>query len=264
MNDNQVKDFFLKYITSESEFIPLGIVPSPALDLSTALNLYRNCYMSKLTGVLADRHQSIKNILGDELFKDIIFHFIKNNISKCWNINKYGTELNQFIKLEYPSLINDYPFLLDLMDFETSKELLFHTKIDKNLDILLDGKTIKKEFEIGQEKLSLIKIQFNPYINFVKSNFNIPEIYKAAINNTMEAPNNWNQSNSWIMYKENHIVYNKSISERVYQLCIILKNEVDLLTALSEIDQIVSLNQDKSDYSDIEDFFNFAKKLALQ
>jgi hypothetical protein len=80
------------------------------------LNVYINGYQYRLSDVVTEDYPVLKEYLGDDLFYDVIYNFIKNVQSTHFNIGRFALKLPEFLKQHLPK----DKFAHELCHLETS------------------------------------------------------------------------------------------------------------------------------------------------
>lgn len=218
-------NLFLKYITGESEFVPLELIPPKKLTDQECMDIYRNGYFARLSEVLGEHFCACWKILGDESFQDICTEYILNHPSSEWNINRYGKAFPAMINSNFAT--EDYPFIGDLASLEWNKQNLFHKKDDLGL-------TPEEVQKLGLGETAKIKLVSSMLIG--TSIYNIPAIYNSARANEDHFPDNWEDAANWILYKKDYQVYMHEISRAAYLLLTELINGKPLNEALQKFE----------------------------
>lgn len=224
-------NLFLKYLTGSSEFLPLELIPAKKLTTKESMDIYLNGYIARLTEVLGEHFQCCWKILGDETFMEICAEYIKKHPSTEWNINRYGKAFPALLASH--SAIEDYPFLADLATLEWRKQDLFHKK---------DFKGLAPDKVPPLNEKSRIKLVSSLEIG--TSAFNLPAIFTAAKSEEGQFPDNWEETASWIMYKNDYQVYLHQISQCSYQLMYSLTTGKTLNEALLKFEANAESTQD--------------------
>jgi hypothetical protein len=218
-------NLFLKYITGESEFVPLELIPPKNLTALECMDIYRNGYFARLSEVLGEHFGACWKILGDETFQDICTEYILNHPSSEWNINRYGKSFPAMINSNFA--VEDYPFIGDLAILEWNKQSLFHKKDDEGLNA-------EEGQKLGLNENAKIKLVSSMQIG--TSIFNIPTIYSAAKSNENHFPENWEEPTSWILYKKDNQVYIHLISRALFLMLTELINGKTINEALQKFE----------------------------
>jgi hypothetical protein len=127
----QYQKDFVKSVVQQERYQELldNMIPAGKLDASQVLEVYHSDYFARLTEALGENFEAVWAVIGDEDFFALARSFIISHPSQKRDLNKFGHQLPEFLKSH--ELIEDYPFLAELADFEIGFWHTFHSAPSK-------------------------------------------------------------------------------------------------------------------------------------
>lgn len=203
----------LRFITGESEDVFENIRPARNLSSFESLDIYRTDYWSRLQSVLSEHFPITHKILGDEQFSKYARLYITQNPSHHWDINSYGEAFPCFLQhIRGPSIDRFFPFLVEIAQLEWDSHLLFHAPPESQP---------VKALEIDEAFLGALKV--SPLMRLSLSNYNLPEIYRAAQNETNLANVLMGRPSYFFLARRNFQVHLEELNENEFYLLNIWK-----------------------------------------
>lgn len=208
----QIQELLLKAITSQTypeEFLR-KINPAGKLSPESALKVYLQGYIARLTESLGEKYEAVWAVLGDEKYFEISKEYIHQNPTNIFNINNYGDSFPDFLKVH--PIIQDFPFLEDLANFEKYFFEVFHWSSEESLDL---------------SKVVLSDNDF--YINFIRlslmnSNFSIFKIWEDRKDLNEVTRYDWEESEWLILFKRHSKVFIQKFDSLEWELINLLYN----------------------------------------
>lgn len=127
LQKKMVKSIIEKDVGSDfSELLtPCGKLPNA----SESLKVYQNGYPARLTEALGESYPAIWRVLGDEDFFQLANDYISQCPSRSYNLSDYDSRFENYLASR-KDLLEDFPFLPELANFEWSFHQTFHKKSD--------------------------------------------------------------------------------------------------------------------------------------
>ncbi|RLA65610.1 MAG: hypothetical protein DRQ88_02295 [Epsilonproteobacteria bacterium] len=235
------KLFGKSILTGENEKDLLdAIIPAGKIDISAALQVYRDDYVARLTSVLGENYEGTWSLLGDKLFFSLCEEYLIDHRSKSFDIGDFGEDLDQFVK-DHP-LGEEFPFLFELCHLDKQFMRIFHLPIQKALG---------EEQLKSCSDLSKIKFKFAESFYLQKSNFPIYKIWDLK-NIPLEERNaidlDWNAPESICLYKSSQGIHTKFLKPE----------QVDILDKLNQgLNLETALENSSLEPQEVQSLFNF-------
>lgn len=123
---NDFQNLFVNRITKgiKSPILAENIIPVGKLDIPEVLNVYQSDYKARLSEALGENLEATWTVLGDEEFFKISEQYLLKYPSDSEDLGSISGNFQQF--LQGHEINQDYPFLQDLVDFESQFWDLFH------------------------------------------------------------------------------------------------------------------------------------------
>jgi uncharacterized protein (UPF0276 family) len=140
------------------------------------MNIYTNNIFIGLLNYLTSVFPVSQCFVGTSLFKEACRDCVRNSPPYYGNVHEYGKEFKAVLKqyLESDSAVSEFPFLIDLIDFEWEKHRVFFS--NKNPDgLIFVTSDINKDMLLNQ------KIHLSPHVSVMRSAYPILELYYQAL-----------------------------------------------------------------------------------
>jgi hypothetical protein len=182
-----------KYILREekSPMLLNSVIPGGKLSPDSALRVYRNDYLARMTSVLGENYPAVWSVLGDEFFFLTCREFINNFESKSFDIGDFGGEFPTFLKTQ--KLGMEFPFLMDLAIFEKNFLRIFHSEL--KAPVQLDIKT-KNPLDLRFKFIEGVHLQKSPF-----PIFKIWEMRNIPNDKRNEMDINWKETTNLVLFK---------------------------------------------------------------
>jgi hypothetical protein len=149
--------------------IRLQNVIGPIEDFQERFIIYRDNVFASLKDVLREDFPNCRRILGEKVFNQAIFEFVRMFPPDYGCLFKYGDQFPIFINAYLPN----EPYVMDIARLEWAKKSLYYCRDAKpmeNSDFL----------SIPCENYSYLTFKFTPAISFIESKHAIREIWEAT------------------------------------------------------------------------------------
>lgn len=170
-----------------------SIIPIGKLSQQKVIEIYKSDYLARLTEALGETYETVWFVVGDEEFFELCKTYIKNNPSPFRDLGQYGDGFPEFIKSN--KLSQDFPFLIELANFERAFWKLFH-KASLPFD--------KAVWNLVNEN-NLNQLLFSPSgeVVFFKSDWKIFSLFKARNeDSSIYCSDDWNSPEQFVLYKK--------------------------------------------------------------
>ncbi len=189
----EAQDLFGKYILREEKSPELlnSIVPGGKLSPDSALKVYRNDYIARMTSVLGENYPAVWSVLGDEIFFLICGDYIDNFESKSFDIGDFGGEFPTFLKTQKIGM--EFQFLMDLAIFEKNFLRIFHSEL-----------MAPAQLEIKTKNPLDLRFRFIEGVHLQKSPFPIFKIWEMRnipCDKRNEMDINWKETTNLVLFK---------------------------------------------------------------
>ncbi|MCX8514614.1 MAG: putative DNA-binding domain-containing protein [Burkholderiales bacterium] len=84
-------------------------------NFATRLEIYETSVFSTLQQALYKIYHAVEALIGTEMFQELTYRYVKENLAHEFNLNNYGQDLHEFVKTL--PLINNLPYLPDFIEF---------------------------------------------------------------------------------------------------------------------------------------------------
>ena len=251
-------DFVASMVSDHSQCLK-NIIPGGKLNVESALQVYRNGYFARLTEALGETYEACWWVLGDERFFEICKDFIKGHPSKVDNLSHYGFEFPEFLKTI--NEFSNFPFLVDLANFELKFTRLFHQKEGDSLPPqkiveLIEGHTDFK-MELNSNYF-IFESSFSIYNIWKQRKITLDDHSKVGQPEESIIPD-WNTPQIILATKTSDLIKVTEISQRQ-------KHLMELLCLGRSIgDAVISLNEaeDKIESNEIQKLFQIISSEGL-
>ena len=157
---------FANHLYKKSDKKILSTISCLEVEAQARLKIYRSNVLGNFESVLSATFPVIKKILGEKKFAKICHKYCQKFPSKSGDLNEFGGNFSQFIKLAKPLYLKDLARL----------ELAFHqsyfvAKITKKFDLKRLQKLLEKDF-------TNLTFKLDPSCILVASKFAIFSIWK--------------------------------------------------------------------------------------
>ena len=234
--------------TPSSELLS-HIIDSPVLSAKKAIEVYQEDYVARLSEALKNTYRGIYSLLGEEDFKILAQDFIALTPSRSRDLDDYGVGFSTFC-LGHP-LATQYDFLSSLASFEWDFRLLFHQTPSSGLS----AEKLASAIEKGGEFFLTDSCKLLSY------NFLISDLYALKDQPEEESKPFDYKKNEWIvLYKKEHFILIKSISQSQWEFLKLLENPLSMLDWFS-------MATDKISAPEVQQLFEFlgtAKLIELR
>lgn len=207
MPTDTIKQIFESISNQKSGTIE-GVIPCRKLTTTQAIGVYQTAYRVRMTEALGETFEVVWWCLGDEPFFDICREFILANPSTSYNLADYGVKFPDF--LEVKAVSKEMPFLKNLAEFEWQFKEIFHGPEEKSL---------AQEFWSQLAEFEKPKIKFTAQMKLFSYPYGIRNIWRSFKNsqdqNLFEKPE-WQDSQDFLLYKNNHEVFLKDLGSSEY------------------------------------------------
>ena len=203
--------------STENELIPGG-----SLNESSAIKVYSEAYIARLTESLGETYECCWWALGDDEFFTLCEKYIRQYSSTFYNLSDYGQEFSSFLE----GYDDEMPYLAELARFEWKFKDFFHKKQEQGLSKLDLENVEKKRFKF----VSSLETFYSPYR--VASIFQARQEGKNDIDFNIEEPE-WS-----VLYKKNNYVYIYDPGEAAYELLQRLISGLSIETAIENLSEL--------------------------
>lgn len=133
------------------------------------LSIYGDGYFARLIDVLGANYSSVKNVIGNDLFEDLIRRYLIKHPSTFRSIDDVGDKLSIFLKSD--RLLKKYKFLPELAEIEWAAHQSFFAD-----DIPGFSSTELKS--IPQKNWPKIKFKLDPSVKLLKFNWPVDRLWR--------------------------------------------------------------------------------------
>lgn len=209
LNLSELQKLFYDHIVKNEKLGSLeALVQASAKipSIEEAMQIYVRGYPARLTEALGALYPAIWFVLGDEEFFEIAKRYIHKYPSQSYTLSLYGFEFANFLIDQ--AIIEEYPFLNELAEFELSYNKIFHARPSFELS--------SQDFykEVSQDpKLPLGLVSSAICHHF---QHNIYEIWQACKDEEATDPCEWFGEEFVCLYKHQGSVFIKKISRAVF------------------------------------------------
>jgi len=230
---------FYNCVTGQTPTVD-GFQPAGKLSLDDAFSVYQRGYIARLTETLGDTFESVWKVLGDEIFFDVCRKFITTNPSQAYNLSDYSVKFIDFL-ISHSAAV-EFPFLPDLAHLGWLHKEVFHRPVMTSLR----GEELMALLDDDRNHVRLIES-----VEFLRSEFRLFDIWKTLKDET-EPPESWEGRQYLVLYKFDHQVYVKQISEGQYRVFENIRMGCPLIVALEHLEE-----------DELSDLFHFLTKYSL-
>ncbi len=164
IRDRQIQ--FLNSVSSKSPEAPTAFHPSGTLSAEEAIGVYQEAYLARLTEALGEIFESIWEVLGDDRFYLLANRYFDFYPPQSYNLNDVGRNFVNF--LSKSKEVRDFPFIVEMADFESQVFDVFHKESIKSPHINFEA--IESDF----------RICFFGCVRFLNYSYNVHEIWLKA------------------------------------------------------------------------------------
>lgn len=210
---------FVEFITTGESSVP-KINPIKNSTKNRSLEVYQTDYFSRLTEALGSSYEACWLVLGDEDFFDVARKYINKFPSNLKSLNFYGKDFPQFLDEHYQ---DEFPFLMDLANFEKSYWTLFHSS----------PSYLKKDHIEFDESIFSRQFHLNPTLQIYHWNFRLYDLWKkkdASLGDLsfedIEKPQ------TILRFKEQNIIAHLEMDHRFIDIIVKVQNGLTLETIM--------------------------------
>lgn len=198
------------------------IIPIGRLSADRVIQIYNSDYLARMTEALGENFESLWLVLGDEGFFDLCRRYIAKNPSKVKDLANYGLEMPAF--LEESELLEEWPFLRDLAEFELSFWKMFHSSYP-----------LAEPSPLDPMNLSDTKFSFENVV-IHQSDWDVVSIWRNRESVADEIELDWDRRTFHLIYRQETTVHLLELSEKQYSLLTCMQGGENLGEALEKID----------------------------
>ena len=201
----------------------LRLISKPPLTSEERLQIYQYAYEARLLEALEEDFPMTQEALGQDRFADLITLYLAQFPSRYASLAEVGQNLSNFLKSS--SLVDQYPFLVDLTRFEWLQVLsAFALEVP-----IVEFKLLQK---LTPHQLNQVIFELHPSVHLFRSNWPLHQI--DALSGTFQ------RSFYFVIYKSNGGVQFKEVSSVQWSLL----HEIRKKAALQELVQFLVENQE--------------------
>jgi hypothetical protein len=219
---------------------PEGFVAAGSLSPEEGFAVYQRAYIARLTEALGDTYESVWKVLGDSIFFDVCEKFIVAHGSQAYNLSDYSVKFIDYLISQSASV--EFPFLSDLAHLNWLHKEVFHRPQETGLS----GNALMALLEKDQGRAMTIEA-----FELFKSEYCVFDIWKALKENTTP-PESFLQKQFMVLYKSDHQVYVKQLTERQYKSFESIRMGLPIMDALDSLEEF-----------ELTELFHFLSKQAL-
>ena len=94
---NNQAELLKMLITKHPEYaLSSKITPAGELTADESLDVYRNDYYGRLFDYMTSVNSGLKELVGEEIFDEVLTNYIYTNPSKEYSLSNYGKSFNWF------------------------------------------------------------------------------------------------------------------------------------------------------------------------
>lgn len=113
---------FLNFLAKGESLKAKEFTPCGNLSTEDALDIYRNNYYQNLKKSLENTYEACRELLGEEGFSKLAYHYISGNKPTSSDVSSYGQNFAAFLR-EYAGV--EIPFLFELASLEYAIKEVF-------------------------------------------------------------------------------------------------------------------------------------------
>lgn len=197
---------FVRSIQRNETSISDYIVPGGKLTKEKSIEVYTNDYYARLQDALGENYEAVWTVVGDEDFYALGQSYIKKYPSELRDLTSYGDKFSALLRES--ELLSDYPFLIDLAEFEREFWNIFHRK--------------RESFEIPWEEylenFSSLTFSFSCNFKIYRWNYRVYEIFQYRDTGFGDIAINFANPQSIILYKTGANISVQEVSDKNYYL----------------------------------------------
>ncbi len=225
---------FLKSISNDHSIdLESLIKPAGSLNAQQAIQVYRGDYKARLSEAIGELYESIWYVLGDEDFFNVAKDYIDTHPSTVKELGSYAQDFPQYLKAH--PLVEDFPFLSQLAEFEQTFWQLFHQEETQVFDPFI---------EIDASELGQTKFKMPDHCRLFSWPWSIDKIFEARSGEN-EQEINWDVPSSCMLVKLNQKISIFNLSENQYKTLINIAGGCSIESSLEgsaeEISSLFSL-----------------------
>ncbi|MEY4615931.1 MAG: hypothetical protein RJB66_891 [Pseudomonadota bacterium] len=216
----------LDFITEKSQDVPSCVAGAAQLTALESLIIYRNDYLARTHSALGANFPILWKIIGDDSFLELSQIYRRQYPSSTWNLNHYGEQLPALVNSEHNlHLRSDFPFICDLAALEwASQEYFNEPPLSQPLQ------------NLPSQEQDLAQLRIAPNLRIFQSQFNVPEIYRAAQQGKEVLPIDWNRPSFYFLSKENFIVQLEDLTKPQCALLVLWKKNMTIEQTLADLE----------------------------
>lgn len=200
-----------------------GIVKgSSKIGAKEHLAIYQRSYIARLRNCMSQQFSALEYALGEDLFCTFADMYLAENPSRHYNLAALGDSFVRFLNEQRPDADAEtkedwIDFMLELASFEHAIGEIFEMKADE-------------DFILADENIPLNELALVPTARLFEFDFPISSFYtqfKQGGNPELPYP----RKSYCIVFRHDYRIAIYEISESVYQLFMLLKEELTLIEA---------------------------------
>ncbi len=167
MKMNELRKLFSETIlhSSQSSTFSESILPGGKLERGSALAVYEEGYIVRLSQALGERFETVWRILGDEDFFETCNSYIRRYPSRSYNLSDYGEYFSQFLGELFP----EHDFIRETAEFEFELSTVFH---------LSENKILELRDSVSGKNPNDLRFEFHESLKFLHYSHSIYELWK--------------------------------------------------------------------------------------
>lgn len=198
------------------------IIPIGHLNPDRVIKIYNSDYFARMTEALGETFESVWFVLGDEDFFKLAKSYIINHPSTVKDLANYGLDMPSFI--EEMELLEDWPFLRDLAEFELKFWKMFHSDYP-----------VIEPLTVDPLKLSDTKFCFENIVLF-QSSWDVVGIWRKRESVADEVEIDWDKKIFYLIYRHEVSVHLLKLTENQYSLLLSMQKGSELGKALESVE----------------------------
>lgn len=228
------------------------IIPAGNQTATSALKIYQQDYICKLSNALSNRYPCLSFCIGDANFNLLCKKYIFKYPSQETDLGQFGNKMEVFLK-DYP-LSEKYPFLSQMAQMENDLSNLFYAR---------EITALKAADIIFEKSGHHACLEITPHHKIIKSSFPLATLWIACQEKNKDASIDLFENEFILLYKTDSYARVKKLSPLQYQLFTqIAQNKNSLLTCL----EATTIEIDNNNQHEIPKLFNFliTQKLIIK
>lgn len=208
------------------------MIPIGKLSPKDVIGVYSTDYKFRMLETMQSNFESIWMVLGDDVFQELVFAFIKAHPSSEYDLNLFGKFFPDYLASQN-SLIEEMPFLFELAKFEVLFWKIFHAPNPKVLN--------RQNFT--NEQILNSQFIFDSSIELIRGNFSVFPLFKYKDKSLDEFFENHdaeiiNQESFYLLYKEHDKVSCQILSQAQFSFFSQLNEKKSLIDVINQTQDI--------------------------